>query len=1019
MGEVVMDTVKFNALVDRAKDLVVNRRVLNASKYATSRVWFCEILDEKHLYEVLLDSVNDQLDTCTCSQFDKDRICSHVLAAELYLSTKGIHRKARVLQVAEQTAHPVISTFKNVYQVFLSHKPSTLSVELHVIFHEKKSYIDQTSVELQLKIGKDKLYVVTHLRSFMQSYHNQGIYELGKHMRIDWKQDIIPLNVQHVLLLIQESLRYPVNAHFMANQQKSIALHPLLSTRLFDLIASDSSIRLSYKTKTGLVPLTYGKTLKEALHAKVIYDDKNLKVSLDKPISKLDDEMSYAIIGQNLVYLTADQQNFLLTSQIADNNALFLDNPSDIQDFLIYAFPKFHDMLTLDVTSTQTFMKMAFHVYEQDDFLYVDVLDSAMKVIEPKQLLAFLSVVRQYHLVGSHDLQFSKVINERYEILDIIAALKLVGVVHYDHTLEVVTLTQPLEMYLTHHNGFFEINFDFEMDKIDTKKILDSLKNNDKFYQLENGQLLSLDDDYFSGIHDVLQSIRGKLNVNNNALQVSRLEAITMASNLKHVHIEKDIQQLVSDLANPHDFSVMLPTGLKTDLKNYQIEGFKWLKMLSYHELGGILADDMGLGKTVQTIAYILSEVETQHVGGKPCLIIAPTSLLYNWEKEFQQFAPTLNVTIISGDKNERLTLLDKSHSDVLITSYHTFRQDSDVFSQKEWHCVVLDESQMVKNSNTKTHKSLRQLNTLRLFALSGTPIENRKEELWSIFSLILPGLFPSLRDYRNMAIKDIVKTAKPFLLRRVKEQVLDELPELIEKVLYNELSDDQKSLYVTYLQQVQRQVSGYSDAQLSQHHLQVLTALTRLRQICNHPQLFLDDYTGQSGKLEQFLEQVTRAIANGHRILVFSQFTSMLGILEETLRQNDISSFILTGHTPSHKRQELVDRFNNGEKNVFLISLKAGGTGLNLTSADTIILYDLWWNPAVEEQAKSRAHRIGQKNTVQVYRMVSAGTIEEKIMLLQEKKKALFDEMIDAQATGHNQYTLSNEDIKEILGIL
>lgn len=232
-------------------------------------------------------------------------------------------------------------------------------------------------------------------------------------------------------------------------------------------------------------------------------------------------------------------------------------------------------------------------------------------------------------------------------------------------------------------------------------------------------------------------------------------------------------------------------------------------------------------------------------------------------------------------------------------------------------------------------------------------------------------------------------------------------------------MTQSQKTLYVTYLQQIQQEVSNYTDVQFTQQKFQILTALTRLRQICNHPQLFIQDYDGHSGKLDQFLEQVHRAITNGHRLLVFSQFASMLDILQLELRKHGISSFLLNGQTPPQSRQDMVDRFNMGENDVFLISLKAGGTGLNLTSADTIILYDLWWNPAVEEQAKSRAHRIGQKNTVQVYRMVSAGTIEEKIMLLQEKKKALFDEMIDSQVSGHsNHQTLSNEDIKEILGI-
>ncbi|MEG2505526.1 MAG: DEAD/DEAH box helicase, partial [Carnobacterium sp.] len=337
----------------------------------------------------------------------------------------------------------------------------------------------------------------------------------------------------------------------------------------------------------------------------------------------------------------------------------------------------------------------------------------------------------------------------------------------------------------------------------------------------------------------------------------------------------------------------------------------------------------------------------------------------------------------------------------------------------KKFSTLVLDESQMVKNYHTKTAQALRELTIRKRFALSGTPIENKIEELWAIFQLIMPGFFPPMKQFKTMPYPQIARMIQPFVLRRIKKDVLKELPDKIETDLYSSMTKEQKTVYLAYLQRIQDSVRSMSGDDFKRNRIEILAGLTRLRQICCDPRLFVDNYTGDSGKLEQLKELLQTAKENGQRVLLFSQFTSMLSIIEEELAQEGIETFYLSGQTKPKERIEMVDRFNAGEKEVFLISLKAGGTGLNLTGADTVILYDLWWNPAVEEQAAGRAHRLGQKKVVQVWRLIAEGTIEEKISQLQQEKKALFDQVITSEATDTKQLTqLTESDIREILNI-
>ncbi|WP_026907836.1 DEAD/DEAH box helicase [Paucisalibacillus globulus] len=565
-------------------------------------------------------------------------------------------------------------------------------------------------------------------------------------------------------------------------------------------------------------------------------------------------------------------------------------------------------------------------------------------------------------------------------------------------------------------NNLLEIGFDMDgMDDSEINKILDAVIEKKRYYRLQSGEMLSLEGEEFISIQNFFRDMDiHKSDVQDGKIQmpVYRGTQIDELIDTKK-NYDPAFRNLLHQLKEPEEQHYELPSILDASLRSYQMTGYQWFKSLSQYHLGGILADDMGLGKTLQSIAYLASEL-----GDHPHLIVVPSSVVYNWKNEFEKFTPTLNVRVMTGTPQERQEKIKLyKDADVWITSYATLRQDIEEYRELTFQTVILDEAQFIKNYATKTSKAIREIKAGRRFALSGTPIENSIDELWAIFQVVLPGLMPNQKAFKQLSHEKIASISKPFILRRLKKDVLKELPDKIESVSVSELTNEQKELYVGYLRQVQQEAAqSIKESGFQHNRMKILAGLTRLRQICCHPSLFIENYAGKSGKLDLLMETVETAIANGKRMLIFSQFTSMHEIIIGKLKEAGIDYFYLSGKTPSSERVEMSDRFNEGEKSVFLISLKAGGTGLNLTGADTVILYDLWWNPAVEDQATGRAHRFGQKNVVQVIRLITEGTIEEKIYELQQKKRELIDKVIQPGETMLS--SLSEDDVRELLSI-
>ncbi len=568
------------------------------------------------------------------------------------------------------------------------------------------------------------------------------------------------------------------------------------------------------------------------------------------------------------------------------------------------------------------------------------------------------------------------------------------------------------------------LEFTFEMDGIADKQIreiLAALEEKRKYFRLNNGSLLSLETREMEEIQRFLKAVPVQDDNFEASLNMPMIEGLSLLDSIDDSQIftvEESFRQFLDVIRDPNKIEMEVPKRLDTILRDYQKLGFKWMKTLATFGFGGVLADDMGLGKTIQSIAFIISEFSSIRETKQPVLIVCPSSLTYNWLHEMLKFAPELQAIVIDGIKSERQELQKESEGvDVIITSYPLLRRDIKWYESKVFHTIFFDEAQAFKNPVTQTAKAVKRLQANHRFGLSGTPIENSLEELWSIYYVVFPQLFRGLKEYSHLSRKAIARRVRPFMLRRLKEDVLGEVPGKIELLESSELLPEQKKLYAAYLAKLRHDTLKHLNKDtIRKNKIRILAGLTRLRQICCHPALFVDGYKGSSAKYEQLLQIVEESKQSGRRVLIFSQFTKMLDLIGRELTNRGHSFFYLDGQTPTEERVELCNRYNDGERELFLISLKAGGTGLNLTGADTVILYDLWWNPAVEEQAADRAHRIGQKKVVQVIKLYARGTIEEKMNELQEKKRNMIAELIDSdeKATA----TITEEDIREILMI-
>jgi superfamily II DNA or RNA helicase len=568
------------------------------------------------------------------------------------------------------------------------------------------------------------------------------------------------------------------------------------------------------------------------------------------------------------------------------------------------------------------------------------------------------------------------------------------------------------------------------MTKAELLEYLDGWKRRQGFVRLSTGDIVRIGENLklagklAAGLGVSVEQLAdgGEALPTSHALLVDELVKRAEGARLQG---NASFRSLVRDMCDFSDADIRVPEGLCATLRGYQEDGFRWLGTLEHFGFGGILADDMGLGKTLQVIAHVLARKEAGDKGAT--LVVCPASLVYNWAAEFTRFAPTIDVVSLTQTKAKRETLIREARAhDVLITSYDLMRRDIKTLATQHFSRVVLDEAHYIKNPKAQVTKCARCLDAGVRFALTGTPIENRLQELWSIFEFLMPGYLGS-RDQFAKRFEGPVEAAElegssllraaigPFVLRRVKSDVLADLPEKTESVIYCQMGPKQKRLYQASEERLAMQVQHLPDRDLKENKLKVLAELMKLRQICCDPSLYFEDYDDGSAKLDTCVELVCEAVDAGHRVLLFSQFTSMLDIIAARLSAEKVGHMSLTGATSKKERACLVESFQAGESDVFLISLKAGGVGLNLTAADVVIHYDPWWNVAAQDQATDRAYRIGQQRDVTVLKLIAAGTIEERIVAMQEAKRGLAQSVLSGEQV--RSALLTREELLAVLG--
>ncbi|MGN1326678.1 MAG: DEAD/DEAH box helicase [Clostridia bacterium] len=588
-------------------------------------------------------------------------------------------------------------------------------------------------------------------------------------------------------------------------------------------------------------------------------------------------------------------------------------------------------------------------------------------------------------------------------------------------------------------NNLLDIDFsNLNFDVSELQEIMKKYKLKKKYYRLKNGSFVKLEDnDTIKFINSITEDIDVDYSqIKNNNLKLPMYRALYLDKILEKntfIHVTKDekYKSLVENVSiKDIDGSTEIPKSLNANLREYQKIGVKWLRTLEYYGLGGILADDMGLGKTVQILCVICSYLEEKEEEKKTILVVCPSSLCLNWQNEIEKFTIGVNSIVIHGSLEERQKQISSiPQFNIAITSYELLKRDIEEYQKYNYKFkyIIADEAQYIKNNNTQNAKAIKNINAEIRYALTGTPIENSLSELWSIFDFIMPGyLFgyrkfkelyetPIVKDNDEKTMQKLKKLIEPFVLRRIKGEVLTELPDKMVTVLNSQMEEEQQEIYMSYLAQAKKNaMQEIKENGIEKSQIKILALLTRLRQICCHPSLFIDNYKGKSGKLNQCIQIVKDAIQAGHKILLFSGYTAMFEIIEKELKKENIEYLKLTGQTKVSDRINLVNEFNNNpDKKLFLISLKAGGTGLNLIGADMVIHYDPWWNLSAENQATDRTYRIGQKRNVQVYKLITKNSIEEKIYELQKRKETLIDNMLSTNQTFISK--LSKEDIMSL----
>lgn len=1034
-------------------DLYKDKKVKHFTYHEGLQRAFAKV-DDDELYRVDISFSPKGFDKtfCECRDFhERDGNCKHLAAALIYAKLSGgqVFEKNKLSEVMDYYLNEEFEPSQGFEHV---------KIDYELMFHKEAN-----EVGITFKVGLDKTYVVKDIMDFFQALEDQRGVVFGKKFTFDpYFHSFAPQDqaLMAYLCALAETHSYHHWREGGDLPKKYMLLSPKEGLKVMDFL-KDRTLDVFCKDKPTVyldATITY-----EALDVdlKLLQSGEDLALDL-KPLE------AYQALNQSYSVFYRDYKVHVLnTSAVKELKPLMemvdlgydalVIPQDDMNDFMSYMYPIVDKHFPIEVHETlkarvewKTCEAQLYLDLEEDrvvaslKYVYGDHIFDAFQGLESKAYdhIVIRDLKKENHVMHLLEAAAFKVSKTGYyleEAQDIyiflregLKALSQKVTIYYAEDFKALKIIKGDHMAFktsfSGHDSFFDFTFDLGDIKLeDMADFIKALKEKKKYHRLKDGTFIDLDHTYFNKMSDIFIDLDlNSQDIKDNTVHLPVYFSMYLDDQLGDFksfytgsdHFQKLLDEVKGGQVNHHK----LPHVADASIRSYQEKGFNWLKTLSTHHFGGILADDMGLGKTLQTLMYIASEKENK--ADLKVLIIAPTSLTYNWLNEIHKFFPALRARVVEGNKKQRTDIINKSEAfDLMITSYALVRNDLDMYQKLALDICIIDEAQHIKNPDSKTAKAIKQLNTNHRFALTGTPIENGLSELWSIFDFIMPQYLGNIYDFKQKydqesdepdAHKALRKMIQPFILRRLKKDVLKELPDKIENKMVVELLEDQKKVYLAYLSKVKEDLAkAYAEEGYKKSQMKTLAALTRLRQIALDPSLFLEDYHGKSAKFELLKELLEELLAGQHKVLIFSQFTGVLDKIKTMLKTMYVPYYAIDGSTPSSKRYAQVEAYNEDKTPVFLISLKAGGTGLNLTGADTVIHFDPWWNPAVENQATDRAHRIGQEKTVHVIKLITQGTIEEKIFALQEKKKALIEQVIQPGETWITK--LSEDDIRDL----
>ncbi|WP_313075191.1 DEAD/DEAH box helicase [Lacrimispora sp.] len=1047
---------------------------MKVSHMTTSAFWKGEsgvravVEDQGNEYKASLHIKGSQaIDySCSCAQGNSYRgMCSHCQALLQAYKEQETENQGRIVTTSQQ-ARAMIREYTNREVSRIMSEGEGDQVKLFVAMRANRR-----EIKLEFKLGKDRLYVLKDLSAFVRAVASGTYVEYGKNLAFHHSIQAFQKDSQPLLEFVMEVI-YTYLEHYEQFQKTSFSASPVMR---FLTLSRTSMDRFFELMKGNFLEIEDHK----GLSRQVAVTDRSPELTVT--VRRRGREGVLVSISKDLMVLEGERYLYF-----ADSQYLYCCDPKCSEALLIFFkqmtegfgatyeievnnkdMPLFYERVLKRIAAYCTIdsgnldleafkpeeLKARFEFDSEgpNSLVLKPTLsygDYSFQPVEDERLprtvcrdvpgeFRISQLITKYFKYKEHESSLPAIRGDEESVYNLltegISEFMAYGEVFFSESFKKLKILPPpkISVGIRSVGNWLELNVDTEgLSGSELNKLLAEYSRKKKYYRLKNGEFINLDDNGLLSVARLVQDLAVSVSdLENKTFRLPAYRALYLDGILKEgssitLYRDQLYKAVVRGMKSVEDSDFEIPASLNSILRGYQKTGYRWLRTLDHYGFGGILADDMGLGKTIQVITLLLDEKEKEEPAVS--LIVCPASLVYNWENEIHTFAPNLKVLTVTGMAAEREELLAASEGyDVLVTSYDLLKRDSVLYEGKSFRFQIIDEAQYIKNASTQSAKAVKGIDARRKFALTGTPIENRLSELWSMFDYLMPGFLfsyqrfkkeyelPIVKDQERQALEKLHRLIGPFILRRLKKDVLKELPDKLETVVYSAFDKTQKEIYTANAYQLKKELEN-SQGRQGRDNIQILAQLTRLRQICCDPHLCYDDYSGESAKLETCIDLVKNGVEGGHKILLFSQFTSMLEIISERLKKEGLTYYILTGSTSKEERIRMVNSFKEDEIPLFLISLKAGGTGLNLTAADMVIHFDPWWNVAAQNQATDRAHRIGQEKQVSVFKLITKGTIEENILKLQDSKKDLAEQIIT-----EGTVSLSNLSREDLLGLL